>query len=624
MTRLDDSKPPISNGHAPQDPVERLATMVSIEGIERAILAFAVHPDGGGFERAHLVLHDPHADELVAWSGVAATPSADESLDQSMVRAAMAPEASGTEPARRRTTRWKPDALEGLASIAWQVGLAIDDASDDSWTATREGAVRLEGVTADHGLLLGAWGGDEDLAVRRERLERTRRIASRLFTAWARHDGARRAARQTDALAELARSGASSHNVIELLHEALRLVAADDAASGAAVWTVDSAAGRSELRLSVTGGIQEAREQDARALEPSALRALRNARAQWCDQPGEGMPLLAEGAVARLAVLPLIAYERVTGVLAIWSRAEARPDRPGPWSPADRAFLSGVADLLAMAFDQAERCHRLKATEQRADELKRRLRHLERMAERGASAVAATQSARNPIVSITAFARRLQGSFAADAPEREYLDVVLREAERIERMLEQHPAAADDPAAEVGIESPNRLVQEALQRHAEILVRRRVRLVKKLAPDVPRLRIDAQRVREAVSALLTRSLDSVAVAGRMRVETRRAQGCVIVEIAHDGPRVPGAALEDLDHVFGPDGRGAPGLEAARRIVADHGGELRVRSEGEWSAIIGLSLPILGNEDRRRANDRRSGHRDRRLPHAVHASQPPRG
>ncbi len=610
-------------GTAPLDPAERLATMVSIEGIERAILAFAVHRDGGGFERAHLVLHDPHLDELVAWTGVVASASA-ETLDEAMVRAAMAPDAAGTEPGRRRSVRWKPDELDGLASQAWQEGVALGDAAGANEASSCEAALRLECGSRRHGLLLGAWTSGEELETRCERVERIRRNATRLLAAWSRHEAARRATRQTDALAELARCGVSSHNVVELLHDALRLVAADDAASGVAIWKTESAPGRSELQLSLTGGTPESREREARSLEPSALRALRSGQGTWCDQVVEGQPAFAEGAIARLAMLPLIAYERVVGVLAVWSRAGARPDRPGPWLPADRAFLCGVADLVAMAFDQAERFQRLRDAEQRADELKRRLRRIERMAERGASAIAAAEAARNPMVSITAFARRLQSSFDAAAPEREYLDVVLREAERIEHLLDHRPAAAAEPPPELGIESPNRLVQEALQRHAETLVRRRVRLVKKLAPDVPRLRVDAERVREAVSALLSRSLDSVAVAGRMRVETRRSQGCVIVEIAHDGPRAPGAALEDLDRVFGPDSCGAPGLEAARRIVADHGGELRVRSEGEWSAIIGLSLPILGNEDRRRESDRRGGSRDRRHPPTAHAAHPTRG
>ena len=51
---------------------------------------------------------------------------------------------------------------------------------------------------------------------------------------------------------------------------------------------------------------------------------------------------------------------------------------------------------------------------------------------------------------------------------------------------------------------------------------------------------------------------------------------------------------------------------AHRVVHEHGGEIRVRSEGEWSTIIAFTVPILHNQDRRRAGpDRRQVGHDRR-------------
>jgi len=45
--------------------------------------------------------------------------------------------------------------------------------------------------------------------------------------------------------------------------------------------------------------------------------------------------------------------------------------------------------------------------------------------------------------------------------------------------------------------------------------------------------------------------------------------------------------------------------------------VRVRSEGEWSTIFSLTLPIRDNEDRRRpVSDRRVTRRDRRARSPV--------
>jgi len=46
-------------------------------------------------------------------------------------------------------------------------------------------------------------------------------------------------------------------------------------------------------------------------------------------------------------------------------------------------------------------------------------------------------------------------------------------------------------------------------------------------------------------------------------------------------------------------------------VQSHGGEIRVRSEGDWGVIFSFTLPVGENEDRRRANERRGVRNDRR-------------
>jgi signal transduction histidine kinase len=157
------------------------------------------------------------------------------------------------------------------------------------------------------------------------------------------------------------------------------------------------------------------------------------------------------------------------------------------------------------------------------------------------------------------------------------------------------------------------VVQDALQRVSEMLVRRRVRLLRKLAPDLPELLLDEQRIRRVVENVIGYALESVPVGGRIKVESRRSGEWVAVDIAHDGVRAGGDLLDQLFVPFGGGGAGgaAVGLGLARQIVREHGGEVRARAEGEWGAIFTFTLPIRGNEDRRRSRDRRSQRTDRR-------------
>ena len=61
----------------------------------------------------------------------------------------------------------------------------------------------------------------------------------------------------------------------------------------------------------------------------------------------------------------------------------------------------------------------------------------------------------------------------------------------------------------------------------------------------------------------------------------------------------------------PAGGAAVGLGMAQQIVREHGGEVRVRGESEWSTIFSFTLPVAGNEDRRRSRERRSVRGERR-------------
>jgi signal transduction histidine kinase len=158
----------------------------------------------------------------------------------------------------------------------------------------------------------------------------------------------------------------------------------------------------------------------------------------------------------------------------------------------------------------------------------------------------------------------------------------------------------------------NAVVQQALQRSSETLVRRRVRLLKKLAPDLPSLLLDAPRIQRVVENVLAYALECVSTGGRIQVETRQAGEYVISEVSFDGQRHGGDLLEQLFVPFaGAGGGAAVGLGMAQQIVREHGGEVRVRGESEWSTVFAFTLPVTGNEDRRKSRERRAVRSDRR-------------
>jgi signal transduction histidine kinase len=140
-----------------------------------------------------------------------------------------------------------------------------------------------------------------------------------------------------------------------------------------------------------------------------------------------------------------------------------------------------------------------------------------------------------------------------------------------------------------------------------------VRLLKRLSPDVPSLLLDNEKMRHVLANVFQYALQQVPSGGRVRVETRSGDGHVQAEVAHDGPKTAGESLDRLFVPFSTSRRYAAGvgLAVAYQIVREHGGEIRARSEGDWSSILTIYLPVRENTDRRGKPDRRGGRNDRR-------------
>jgi signal transduction histidine kinase len=272
--------------------------------------------------------------------------------------------------------------------------------------------------------------------------------------------------------------------------------------------------------------------------------------------------------------------------------------------------LAGVA---SGALGRVLRGDRARETERRLRDAEAQLRHADKVIAVGERGMHVAQEIRNPIAAIAGLAKRLARDAAEGSETREYLEIILRETERLERILGEQLSLAQMTKPRLRLQSLNVLVQESLEAHSDELVRRRVRLLKRLAPDLPSLLLDEEKIRHVLANVLHYALTAVPAGGRVRVETRAGGGMVQAEIAHDGPKVPGESLERLFVPFSATRRygSGVGLAVAYQVVREHGGENRARSVGDWSSIVTIYLPVRENTDRRARPDRRAGRNDRR-------------
>lgn len=575
-----------------------------LDALERVLLALAVHPDGAAARAAWLVRWSPARGVLEGRRhALAAEPPG--RLAETLGRARRAAPESGDGARRLRAWSEEPARLEGAPSAAWRGASGALGAGGEQpgapWSAApRVAAVLLRRDARPFGLLVvepAAADGDDVVAAR---LEAVRTLGEAALTVNARAAEAKSRARQAAALAAFARGCVASVNVAEAMHLLARLAAQGAGLPGAAVFLAGPGG---TAKLEVAHGPAAWREAAARALEPEAREALASRRPRGTE-PG------AAGPAAAWAVVPLLAYERALGAVAVHDAGEE--PREG-LAPHDLEFLAALAAQAALLLAHAQAVDELARAHAAARDQSARLRELDRLAGLGELAARVAEEARNPIAAIAAFARRAHRALEEGDPQNEYLEIVVRETERLEAMLAEQLEYARLERPRLRMQALNDVVQGALQRAGETLVRRRVRLVKKLAPDLPALLLDAARIQRVVENVLAYALETVPVGGRLQVESRRAGGFVLVEFAFDGQRQGGDLLEQLFVPFatGAAGGAAVGLGLAQQIVREHGGEVRVRGESEWNTVFSFTLPVAGNEDRRRRRERRSARGERR-------------
>lgn len=310
--------------------------------------------------------------------------------------------------------------------------------------------------------------------------------------------------------------------------------------------------------------------------------------------------------------VPIRVEEKTWGALiAIRRRSEAGPVAPFDAESGEAARVLG--NVVSASVSALRKDARGRDVERRLRDAEAQLRHADKLVAVGERGMHVAQEIRNPIAAIAGLARRLARDAAEGSEPREYLEIILRETERLERVLGEQLSLAEMTKPRLRLQSLNVLVQESLEAQSDELVRRRVRLLKRLAPDLPSLLLDEEKIRHVLANVLHYALTSVPAGGRVRVETRAGGGMVQAEVAHDGPKVPGDSLDRLFVPFSATRRygAGVGLAVAYQVVREHGGEIRARSEGDWSSIVTVYLPVRDNTDRRARPDRRAGRNDRR-------------
>jgi two-component system phosphate regulon sensor histidine kinase PhoR len=213
---------------------------------------------------------------------------------------------------------------------------------------------------------------------------------------------------------------------------------------------------------------------------------------------------------------------------------------------------------------------------------------------------------KTPLALVRMFAEMLQsGRVASAAKQKEYLDIIVRESERLSALIENVLDFARLERGRGSYEFAEGDVGDAVTRAANVCryraEREGVRVVVDVSADLPRARIDERAIQLAVINLVDNALKYAPDGEEIVVRASDHDGGVRVDVIDHGPGIP---PDDRQRIFerfvragsrkddaGDSVRGSGiGLALVKHIAESHGGRAWVESTVGAGATFTITIP----------------------------------
>lgn len=212
---------------------------------------------------------------------------------------------------------------------------------------------------------------------------------------------------------------------------------------------------------------------------------------------------------------------------------------------------------------------------------------------------------RTPITVISGFGRLLrnEGHGPLNEDQRRFVDESLKACRRLDDFVGDLLEARADRTTPFEITPAPADLHEVIESLLEALVpmleERGMKVEMRLRASAPVMSLDARRIEQVMTNLMTNAIRYGRPAGVIRIATVDAtdgSGCTRVCVEDDGP---GIRPEDRDRLFAPYVRGGEsgevrglgiGLALCRRIIDAHGGRIHVEQGELGGARFVFELP----------------------------------
>ena len=238
-------------------------------------------------------------------------------------------------------------------------------------------------------------------------------------------------------------------------------------------------------------------------------------------------------------------------------------------------------------------------------ELEAAVRQADRLSTLGTLAAGLAHEVKNPLGGIKGAAQLLERELDVDSDLLEYPRVMIREAERIDKIIRQLLELASPRGPRYNPVNLHMVLADIILLQRESAGSREVSISTGFDPSIPPIMADEAQLTQVFLNLIRNALEAMSEGGRLTVTSRvlaeyqltrneSRSRMVAIEVADTGT---GIAEENLPKVGTPffstkDNGTGLGLAICQKIVAEHRGILKIDSRMGQGTKISVLLPLI--------------------------------
>ncbi|TET45576.1 response regulator [candidate division TA06 bacterium] len=231
--------------------------------------------------------------------------------------------------------------------------------------------------------------------------------------------------------------------------------------------------------------------------------------------------------------------------------------------------------------------------------LKEKVKRTESLALLGEMAACVARGVRRPLSAILDFSDVIYSSTKEEDERKNYAAMILKEANRIDRTVQEILTFSNDTKPQREQVDTNHLLTEVVDSMKAKAQEVEANIIWEPGSDTPAIAGDEDQLKKVFSNLILNSIMAVGSGGNVVVAADRNEEGVVIEITNEGPGIPqkGNGRVLCNFLSTGNTQAGMGLAIALKIVEDHGGTIGLEGEPGKGAKFTVHLPAIKAKSR---------------------------